>query len=144
MSHATNPPPPGLSVDFGDELSKNLTIHKNVNQEIIITTADKIRLVLISTKEILASQREWWTPAGLLLSFITTLCTADFKDAWALSKATWEALFVIMTILSIVWLVITLCNLVKFWGQDDVNKIIKEIKLRGAADSSVVPAESNT
>ena len=68
MSQPNNPNEQGLSVDFGDELSKNLTIHKNVNQEIIITTADKIKLVLINTKEIMTSQRDWWTPFGLLVS----------------------------------------------------------------------------
>jgi hypothetical protein len=120
----------GLSIDFGDELSKNLTIHKNVKQEIIVTTADKIRLVLISTKEILTAQRDWWTPLGLLISFVTTLCTTDFKDSFGLPKDSWKAIFIILTILSSIWLVRTVYKLVKAWGQDDLNKIIEQIKLK--------------
>jgi hypothetical protein len=120
----------GLSVDFGDELSKNLTIHKNVKQEIIITTEDKIKLVLINTREILTSQRDWWTPAGLLVSFITTLSTADFKDALSVPKEFWHAIFVLLTIASVIWLLISLRKLCKNWGQDDLSKIIAQIKLK--------------
>ena len=122
---------PGLSVDFGDELSKNLTIHKNVKQEIIITTADKIKLVLISTKQILAAQRDWWTPTGLLISFVTTLSTADFKETFGVAKEFWHALFVILTFASAIWLIQTLYRLYKNWGQDDLEKIIEKIKLKG-------------
>lgn len=120
----------GLSIDVGDELSKNLTIHKNVKREIIITTADKIKLVLISTKEILTAQRDWWTPFGLLISFITTLCTAEFKETFGLAKEFWHAIFVLLTIGSAIWLLKSFCNLYKNWGQDNLDNIIEKIKLK--------------
>lgn len=120
----------GLSVDFGDELSKNLTIHKNVKQEIIITTEDKIKLVLINTREILKAQRDWWTPAGLLISFIATLSTSDFKDALSVPEEFWYAIFVLLTIASAIWLLISLIKLYNNWGQDNLAKIIAQIKLK--------------
>lgn len=120
----------GLSVDFGNELSKNLTIHKNVKQEIIITTADKIKLVLINTKEILTAQRDWWTPFGLLISFITTLCTAEFKNAFGLTKEFWHAIFVLLTLGSAIWLLKSFYKLYKNWGKDNLDNIIENIKLR--------------
>lgn len=120
----------GLSIDFGNELSKNLTVHKNVKQEIIVTTADKIKLVLINTKEILTAQRDWWTPFGLLISFITTLCTADFRDAFKLSKEFWHAIFVLLAIASIIWLIRCFYKLYKNWGEDNLDKIIEKIKLK--------------
>lgn len=130
MSQENNHDKTGLSLDFGDELSKNLTVHKNMKQEIIITTADKIRLVLINTKEILTAQRDWWTPFGLLISFITTLITADFKDAMGGSKDLWKAIFILLTIFSSIWLIKTLIKLAKNWGQDNVDKIIEQIKIK--------------
>jgi hypothetical protein len=131
----------GLSVDFGDELSKNLTIHKNVKQEIIITTADKIKLVLISTKEILTAQRDWWTPFGLLISFITTLCTADFKEAFKIPKEFWHAIFVLLTIGSSIWLIRCLHKLYKNWGQDNLDNIIEKIKL---INENIEPEQTST
>ena len=119
----------GLSVDIATELSKNITIHKNVKQEIIVTTEDKIRLVLIDTKRILTAQRDWWTPLGLLLSFIATICTADFKDSIGLTKDTWQAIFLILILLCAIWLIKTLLNLYENWGKHDLQEIVKRIKL---------------
>lgn len=118
------------SIDLGDEFSKNMTIHKNVDQEIIITTSDKIELVLIKTKEILISQRDWWTPTGLSFAFVTTFCTADFKDFLGLAKESWKALFILLTIGSFIWLIISLVKLVKYWGQDDLKMIINQMKVK--------------
>lgn len=123
----------GLSVNIGAELSNNITIHKNVDQEIIITTSDKIQLVLIQTKEILTAQRDWWTPFGLLISFVATLTTAEFKEALGMSKEFWHAIFVLLTIFSGIWLLKSLHKLYKNWGEDDMNKIIKQIKLKNTS-----------
>ncbi len=119
----------GLSVDLSDELSKNLTIHKNVNQEIIVTTSDKIKLVLIDTKAKLNSQRDWWTPFGLLISFITTMCTAEFKDIYGLTKDSWKAIFVILILFSGIWLLVTIRKLYLNWGKYNLDSIIEHIKL---------------
>ena len=144
MTQVNNPNQAGISIDFGAELSKNLEIHTNVNQEIIITTADKIKLVLINTREVMTSQRDWWTPAGLLTSFITTLCTADFKDAYGVSKDFWRAIFVLMTLFSAIWLLKTLYKLVNSWGQDDLSKIIEQIKLKSHSDQNPAPQENGS
>ena len=120
----------GLSVNFNDELSKNLTVHKNVNQEIIVTTSDKIKLVLINTEKKLTSQRDWWTPLGLLFSFVTTLITANFKNVCGLTKDTWKAIFIILILLSLVWLIITLRKLYLNWGEYNLESIIERIKIK--------------
>ena len=97
MSQPNNNANVGLSVELGDELSKSFTVHKNVKQEIIITTADKMKIVLMESREVISSQRDWWTPAGLFISFIATLLTADFKDALHQSKEFWRSSFVLLT-----------------------------------------------
>ncbi|MDH0660459.1 hypothetical protein ACTS91_16010 [Empedobacter falsenii] len=120
----------GLNIDLNDEFSKNMTVHKNVEQEIIITTSDKIELVLIKTKEILTSKRDWWTPFGLSMAFVTTLCTADFKGFLGLTNDTWKALFIFLTIAAFIWLIFTLIKLIKYWGKGDLKTIIDQIKLK--------------
>ena len=117
------------SIDIGDELSKNLIIHKNIKQEIIFTTSDKIKLMLISTKEVLIAQRDWRTPLGLFISFLTTLCTADFKDVFYLPKESWYAIFVLLAFASVLWFLYCLYKLYKNRGEADIDKIIEKIKL---------------
>lgn len=130
MSHLNNTHNTGLSVDFSDEMSKNLTIHKNVKQEIIITTEDKIKLVLIESQEILTSQRDWWTPCGLFISVITTLNTANFDDSFGLTKEVWHALFILLAFTSGGWLTRATYTLFKNPRQNDLDNILKQIKLK--------------
>ena len=118
------------NIDLNDEFSKNMTVHKNVEQEIIITTSDKIELVLIKTKEILTSQRDWWTPFGLLLTFVTTFCTADFKEFAGITKDTWKALFIFLTMGAFIWLMKSLIKLRRYWRKDDLKIIINQIKVK--------------
>lgn len=118
------------NIDLNDEFSRNMTVHKNVDQEIIITTSDKIEIVLIKSKEILTSKRDWWTPFGLTMAFVTTFCTADFKEFLGLSKDTWQALFIILTFSSFVWLIFSIVKLIKYWGKGDLKTIINQIKLK--------------
>ena len=140
MGQVNNPKEQGLSMHFRDELSKNLTIHTRLNQEIIITTADKIMLVLKDTREVLISQRDWWTPFGLLVSLITTLCTAEFKTSFGMSKEFWHAIFILLALLSSFWLIKTFLKLVKNWGQDDLNKILERLKVQ--ADNNTRPMDN--
>jgi hypothetical protein len=123
----------GLAIDVGDELTKCSTIYKNVNQDIIITTEDKIKLVLMNTREVLTAKREWWTPLGLLLTFIATLVTTEFKATMGLSKDTWLAIFIILTFLCVLWLIRALYKLYKNRKQDNLEAIIKKIKLEDAS-----------
>jgi hypothetical protein len=141
MGQVNNPKEQGLSMHFRDELSKNLTIHTRLNQEIIITTADKIMLVLKDTREVLISQRDWWTPFGLLVSLITTLCTAEFKTSFGMSKEFWHAVFILLALLSSFWLIKTFLKLVKNWGQDDLNKILERLKVQ--ADNNTSPIDNS-
>ena len=120
---------PVVSIDINNELAKNISIHKNVRQEIVLTTADKIKLVLINVRDCISAQRDWWTPLGLLMSFVATLCTADFKQTFGLSQDFWQALFVFFTIFSFLWLLKDLRKLYLNWGKDDLDKIILQIKL---------------
>jgi len=121
-----------LPIDISNEMSKNLTIRINLEQEIIVTTTDKIRLVLRDTKDIILSKRGWLTPLSLLLSLITTLCTVDFKETLYLSKDTLQAIFVFFSIASFIWLIKTIYKLINYWGRNDLDKIIEQIKLPNA------------
>lgn len=136
MNQQNNQQAQGYSVDVGDELSKNMTFHTNVKQEVILTTADKLRLVLHDTHKHLSAKRDWVTAGGLLVSFLTTLCTSDFRDAYGLKKSSWEAIFVVASILSGLWLIKTLYQLFTNWGKGEPDYIIDQIQLKSENTAS--------
>jgi len=134
MNQQNNQGEQQYSVDVGNELSKNMTIHKNVKQEIIFTTADKIKLVLNDTEKHVSAQRDWLASGGLLITFLTTLCTAEFKDAFGLKKEDWKAVFVVATILCVIWLVRSIWQLIANWGKGKPDYIITQIKLHSSGE----------
>ncbi|MCD7972345.1 MAG: hypothetical protein LUG18_06720 [Candidatus Azobacteroides sp.] len=114
-------------IDISSGLMDGLTVHQNIQQEVIVTTEDKIRLILQGK---LTSQKAWLAPFGLLISFIATLCTTDFKAAFGLSKDVWHAIFIILVFLSAIWLIYELVKLWKNWNKTDMDSIIREFKIK--------------
>jgi hypothetical protein len=95
------------------------TVYQQVEQTVIITTDDKVRLCLNRHLEKMGRRQEWIAPFGLLLTIILTLVTVDFKSV-VLSKDTWLAIFVIAAVLSALWLVSSLRHLSKASSIDEV------------------------
>ena len=109
-------------------LDSNYIVHRNIEQEYIIITADKLELILRDAKDILISQRDWWTPLGFFSTLLITLLTTDLKN-FIFSAHGWNALFILAIVISLLWLVKCLLKLKKHWGKDDVKGIISKIKV---------------
>ena len=57
------------TIDLQD-LNKNSTVTANIEQEYIITTYDKVKLILIECEENKKLATSWWTYLGMMLSFL--------------------------------------------------------------------------
>lgn len=81
-------------------------IHLNVSQKVIITTEDKVRLCLLEHLNQIGRKGSWIAPLGIFIAIGATLVASSFKENVLLLPAdTWHAIFVIMGVLSFVWLV---------------------------------------
>lgn len=80
-----------------EDLNKNSTITANIEQEYIVTTYDKVKLILIEYEDNKKLANEWWTYLGMALSFFLPILTAEFNDFWIFSAATLEALFLVLS-----------------------------------------------
>lgn len=108
------------------ELGKEV-IRENTSQEIIVTTRDKIELVLLKTEKYLAEKNAWVTPLGLLITCGVTLLTTDFKYALGLDASVWNAIFILATIACIFWLIKTIVTQYRNRVKGDINEIINSI-----------------
>jgi hypothetical protein len=105
-------------------------VHLNVKQALIITTEDRVRIHLSSHLSKVEKRKAWIAPLGILLTIITTLITSKFKDANIIfSASTWEAIFVIAGIFSLVWLLYAIRQACKSESIDDlINRLKRESK----------------
>jgi hypothetical protein len=88
-------------------LAVPLTIYNNTAQEVIIITADKVKLCLTDNWRLIEQQYDWHTPLGIGLALLLTLLTTSFRDVYGLSKETWQALCVLGLGACVVWLLIS-------------------------------------
>jgi len=97
-------------MDFSKELIKGLTVHSSLDQEVLVTTMDKLRLCLSHHQQVLTGRTSWIAPLGVLLTMTCVVVAADFKDALFLSKKAWETIFILGIGASALWLTIALYN----------------------------------
>src|SRR5438552_360925 len=100
-------------IDVRQMLTAELMVHSNVNQEIVVTTVDKLRLCLMRNYAHLTAKTAWTTPLGVLLTLAATLCAAEFRDTLGIKKEYWWALFMLAAASAAAWLVASLYRLVR-------------------------------
>ncbi len=122
-----DPSPTGLT----EQMVRESTIHANVGQELIVTTRDKLELCLVHHREELESRELWAIPFGIFVPVILTLLTADFRGGLGLKKEVWQAIFIIVAVVSFFLTVGFALRAVRSWWSNSppgVAAIIAELK----------------
>lgn len=111
-----------LNIDLND----NRNVYQNTAQDYIVTTKDKLELVLLKTEKCLSSKNAWMTPLGLVVSCSLTIFSSNFKD-FVLPASVWQAIFILTTVICLLWLCYTLYILARNWNKGDIEDIINKI-----------------
>jgi hypothetical protein len=128
----------GATIDL-DGFAGEFTIHKNLTQDVILTTEDKLRLALIEHREVLSGKKEWISGGTLALSMLSTLLLTNFKDGLGLSAETWRAVYFLFFGLALFWFINSLYKLFKNRNKMGIDYLIKEIQQKGKLEEIVSP-----
>jgi hypothetical protein len=126
MSDSSISPESKFSESFAADYVEQTRVHLNFDQNVVITTEDRLELCLRNHLECIGSKREWITPLSLFAAFLTTLLTSTFKDSLGLSAATWQALFVLLLIVSAIWSIAA--TIKAFSAKSSLRGLLDEIK----------------
>src|SRR5258708_7455343 len=96
-SESSKPPESGQII-LNEDLFRQSVISKNVDQEIIITTADKVRLALASFGQSYSARDKWKAPFGVFVTAVGTLVATDFKSSKFFAADVWKALFILLAV----------------------------------------------
>ena len=102
----------------------DIEIFPNLNQQVIMTTEDRLRICLIENLKKAEKKYDWIAPLGVLIAIIIAFITSSFKNV-VLSSQTWEAIFIIGGIASFIWLLMALKHA---FVKIDLDHIISDIK----------------
>jgi hypothetical protein len=117
-----------------EDLKSDVIIHKNLTQDVLLTTEDKMKLTLIEYREMLASRSEWLGAGTLALSFLSSLLLTNFKDIGPLKASTWQAVYFIFFMAAMVRFISVLYKMYKNRKKASINYVIKRIKQSGSQE----------
>ena len=117
----------GSGTLLAGEFTRTTTVHTNVERDVIVIDANKVRLLLNKKYDSLKAQRDWTTPVGIFLALVIAQVSADFKATWGLIGPTWHAIFVISSLLCAAWSFTTIVKAIRMWGKNSVDEIVDEM-----------------
>jgi hypothetical protein len=119
------------NIEIEKEFSERLTVYKNLGQEVIVTTVDKLRLCLLESRDCLTAKREWLTPLSLMLTLLTTLVAAEFRT-FIFAPPVWMAIYFLGALLSFLWLFRAGHRAWQNRRRGSIEEIVERFKARGA------------
>ena len=99
--------------------------YDNSQSNIVRINDDKLKVILLENKDSITKNSNYLTPLTLLISLVLTFCTADFKEFFKVSAATWKGFYLFCVVGSIVWLIIEIMRIKK---ATSVDQLIAKIK----------------
>ncbi|MFA6272248.1 MAG: hypothetical protein WC693_04045 [Patescibacteria group bacterium] len=118
---------------------ENSEIKSALGETIITTTKDRVENCLLKYLKLLEKKNNWVTPLSIILVVVTTLLTTEFKD-YIVPKSTWQAIYIIAAIITLIWLLISLRDSKNGMS---LEKLLEEIQ-KGSLDKKSENDDSGT
>ena len=119
-----------ININLDEDITRQMTVHKNLTQEIIVTNTDKVKLILNDHHKIVKKKIEWVNPVAIFITVLATILTAKFDETkFGLTPQTWQAIFVVTCIASFIWSVVLIINALRFYKQGTIEQCIDKMKI---------------
>jgi hypothetical protein len=120
----------GININLDEDLTRQMTVHKNLTQEIIVTNTDKVKLILHEHHKIVKKKNDWVNPVAIFITVLATILTAKFDETkFGLSPQIWQAIFVVTCIGSFIWSFILIFNAFRYFKDGTIEQCIEKMKI---------------
>jgi len=119
------------NINLDEDLTSQMTVHKNLTQEIIVTNTDKVKLILNDHHKMIKRKIEWVNPVAIFITVLATILTAKFDETkFGLTPQTWQAIFVVTCIASFIWSVVSIINALRYYKRGTIEECIDKMKIK--------------
>jgi hypothetical protein len=108
----------------------------------LVLTVDRAKVRLMEHLHRVGGRWDFAVPAGILATLIATLCATDFKNSLGVPKDTWHAVFLVASVVCVVWAVALVPKAIRRKTTiDDLIELLKQdtAQARAAASGSPSP-----
>ena len=103
-------------------------VRSNVKSDLIVITEDKLENIFLKHLKALNIRMAWLSPSSALATLLLSLATATFTDKFGFKADQIQFLFVIFSIASGVWLLISLLKMLVLWKKASIPFLVRTIK----------------
>lgn len=112
-----------------DEDSKFIDKRRvNTKSDLIEITEDKLENILLKHIEKLSIRRAWIVPLSLFATILLANLTSNFTEKFGVTGSTWEALYMLLSIGSGIWLIVSLIRSFTTKGKGTISELVSVIK----------------
>lgn len=120
---------PTVNPDIVKELAKS-RVQQNLAQNIFTTTEDWATICLMRYQRALRDEDQWALPAGILLTIVLTMVSANFHPFLGLDADTIHGFFLFVGLAAFLWLVKALFQVYQTRGQRSAETVVKALQSR--------------
>lgn len=100
-------------------------VHRNVSQEVVVITIDRLRILVSDYAKKAERAGEWQAALGVFITLVAAISTTTFKETLGVSGEVWKAVFLIATGLSGLWLV---RGVIRYFRAEKLEDLLCKIK----------------
>ena len=91
-------------------------------------SAHLLENILLKYVSLLTIRTAWIAPLSIFLAILIAKLTATFSDTFGIKASVWEALFILLAVVSFVWLVVDIVRLCTRWKDSSMDRLPNRIK----------------
>jgi len=127
---------PDSDLDAALANAKRLEATLCLSSKVIVITEDQLELRIEDGIQKLSARNSWIAPLGISVTLLVALFTSDFKNFSWIASGTLKGFFITCTVLSCLWLVVSLFRINHFGRQE----LMASIRAAGTPYSGAVGA----
>jgi len=100
----------------------------NVKSDLIEITEVKLENILLKNLNKLEIRKSWIAPLSVFIAVLLAKLTTTFKTAFGINASVWEALFLLIIVISFIWLIVVAIKIFFCWKESSLDNLMKIIK----------------
>lgn len=100
----------------------------NIKSDLIEITEVILENILLKHLNKLEIRKSWIAPLSVFIAVLLAKLTTTFKTAFGINASVWEALFLLIILISFIWLSVVIIKIIFCWKESSLDNLIKIIK----------------
>lgn len=114
------------NINLQSDIVDTLIVHKNVKQEIVMVSIDRLKLTLQEHHNIIKNKNAWTDALAIFIALLLADLASEFHDFLGVEASVWKAIFIISTVVALIYFI--RCVYYALKSTSNIDDLIEKIK----------------